>query len=67
MKNKKCPRCGSSKIKIIDYIGVKCIVCKNCGYDETSFYEVYPEQKKSKKEKAGYSTYKTGGPKRAGK
>lgn len=61
MKNKKCPKCGSDKIKIIDYMGAKCVVCSNCGYDESAIYEVYPEQKKSQKEKARYSPYKTGG------
>jgi len=64
---KTCPKCSSSKIKIVDYIGAKCIVCNKCGYDESSIYEVYPEQKKSKKEKMSYSPYKTGGPKRARK
>lgn len=67
MKKNKCPKCGSKDIKTIDYVGLKCVVCNKCGYDETSLYEVYPEQKKSKKEKASYSPYKTGGPRRARK
>jgi len=62
---KTCPKCSSKNIKTIDYMGAKCIVCNNCGYDESSIYEVYPEQKKSAKEKASYTPYKTGGPRRA--
>lgn len=63
----KCPKCGSSGIKIIDYMGVKCIICKDCGFDQTKDYEVYPEQKTSQKAKAGYTPYKTGGHKRTRK
>ena len=62
MKIKKsCPKCKSDKIKIISYIGVKCIICNNCGFDESSQYEVYPEEKKSQKAKEKYSVYKAGG------
>lgn len=68
MKNKKsCPKCSSNNVKIADYLGVKCLICKNCGFDQTSQYEVYPEQKTSQKAKAGYTPYKAGGHKRAGK
>jgi len=65
MKKNTCPKCNSENIRIIDYLGIKCIICKNCNYDETALYEVYPEQKKSAKEKASYTPYKTGGPRRA--
>jgi hypothetical protein len=57
----KCPECGSVKIKFIDYMGLKCIKCSNCGLDEAKKYEVYPEEKKSQKEKGNYSPYKKGG------
>ena len=60
MKN-KCPKCKSSNVKIVDYMDIKCIVCKNCGYDETKQYDVYPEEKTSQKEKGRYSPYKAGG------
>ena len=66
-KNKACPKCSSENIKIINYMGVKCIICDKCGYDETSLYEVYPGQKTSNTEKMSYSPYKAGGPKRARK
>lgn len=65
--NKACPKCNSKDVKSVDYIGMKCIVCNKCGYDETRLYDVYPEQKKGKKEKAGYSPYKAGGSGRARK
>ncbi|MBW2975932.1 hypothetical protein KY347_00640 [Candidatus Woesearchaeota archaeon] len=61
MENKKCPECGSGNIKIIGYAGIKCILCGNCGYDESRQYEVYPEEKKPQKEKSRYTPYKAGG------
>ena len=64
---KKCPKCSSSKIKLVDYIGVKCIICSKCGYDETKQYDVYPEDKTSQKEKGRYTPYKAGGSKRGKK
>lgn len=66
MRNKKsCPKCYSDNIKTVDYLGIKCIICENCGFDQTRQYEVYPEQKTSQKEKARHSPYKAGGPQRA--
>ena len=68
MKNKNnCPKCNSNNIKVTNYLGIKCIVCKNCGYDDTKQYEVYPEEKVSQKAKARYTPYKTGGHKRTKK
>lgn len=58
---KYCPKCNSDKIKIINYMGVKCIVCTNCGFDESKQYEVFPEEKKSQKAKGKYNIYKVGG------
>jgi len=66
-KSLSCPRCKSENIKLVDYQGVKCLICKNCGYDETQQYEIYPEQKTSQKAKSRYSPYKTGGSYRAKK
>lgn len=60
MKN-KCPKCKSSKIKTINYMGVKCVVCSNCGFDESKQYDVFPEEKKSQKAKGKYTPYKVGG------
>lgn len=62
-----CPKCKSDKIKIIDYLGVKCIVCSNCGYDETKIYGQTPEQRSSQKAKGTYSVYKAGGKSRTKK
>jgi len=62
MKNKKkCPRCNSNEVRIIDHMGIICIVCNNCEYDESKQYEVYPEDKKSQKVKNRYTPYKVGG------
>jgi len=57
----KCPKCGSLNIKFSKYFGIQTIKCGNCGFDESSVYDVYPEQKKSQKAKGAYAVYKTGG------
>ena len=61
----KCPKCGSKDIKVYQYLGIKTIKCKICGFDESAIYEVYPEQKTSQKAKGKYAVYKTGGSLRA--
>ena len=61
MISRNCPKCKSSNIKIVDYLSVKCIICKDCGFDESKQYDVFPENKVSQKEKGRYSPYKTGG------
>ena len=58
---KECPSCGSANIKYFGYLGLKTLKCSNCGFDEGSIYEVYPEQKTSQKAKGKFSPYKTGG------
>ncbi len=60
----KCPECGSKNIKHYNYLGIKAIKCNNCGFDESSAYEVYPEQKTSQKAKGKYTIYKKGGSQR---
>ncbi len=62
-----CKRCNSTSIKIVNYLGIKCQVCNDCGYDEREAYEVFPEERSSQKAKGSYSPYKTGGPKRTQK
>ena len=42
-------------------MGVECIICNNCGFDESSQYEVFPEEKKSQRAKGKYTVYKAGG------
>ena len=61
----KCPKCRSSNIKLISYMDIKCVVCKDCGFDESEKYDVYPEEKISQKAKGRYTPYKAGGFKRA--
>ena len=60
----KCPKCGSADIKFYNYLGASTIKCSKCDFDESSVYEVYPEQKTSQKAKGKYSVYKTGGSRR---
>ncbi len=61
---KKCPKCGSSDVKLVKYLGINIIKCNNCGFDESSQYDVYPEQKTSQEAKGKYNVYKTGGARR---
>lgn len=63
----KCPKCGSYNVKLLEYQGIKVKKCNNCGFDERSLYEVYPEEKKSQKEKGRYTKYKIGGSRRTKK
>lgn len=63
----KCPKCGSSKVKIYNYLSIKAIKCNSCGFDESSVYDVFPEQKTSQKAKGRYAPYKTGGKQRTRK
>ena len=61
MEIKKCPKCKSSKVKLVDYLGINCVVCSNCGYDESKQYNNYPGGKNSQKAKGSYTPYKSGG------
>ena len=56
-----CPQCHSDNIKRVDYMGISCAVCNDCGYDERNLYEVYPEEKVSQVQKGKFSPYKAGG------
>ena len=58
---KPCPRCFSDDAETVEYLGVQCVVCRNCGFDETALYEVYPEERGSQREKGKFSPYKAGG------
>ena len=58
---RKCPKCGSEDIKIIDYMGAKVIVCNKCKYDETDELAITPGQRETQREKRKYSHYRSGG------
>jgi hypothetical protein len=64
---RKCPRCGSEKVHLEEYMGAKCLVCDSCSFDERETYLVYPEEDKNQKEKGRYSPYKAGGKDRTSK
>ncbi len=59
-----CPRCFSENITEVEYMGVRCVVCHNCGYDERNYYEVYPEERTNQKQKGKFTPYKVGGSRR---
>ena len=60
----RCPRCKSPDVELIQYLNMKAIVCKHCGFDERQEYEYFDEGRSSQKEKGRFSPYKTGGSKR---
>jgi len=59
--SKKCPKCKSGDIKLVDYLGIKAVKCNKCGFDETEQLEVYPEQRETQREKTRFTPYKKGG------
>ena len=56
-----CPRCKSQNVELGDYLGVRCVKCRECGYDECQQYEIYPDQNVSQREKGRFTPYRTGG------
>ncbi len=62
---RRCPKCFSDDVEMVEYMGVFCLVCKSCGFDETALYEVYPGEKGGGKGKGRYTPYKAGGSLRA--
>jgi uncharacterized Zn finger protein (UPF0148 family) len=62
-----CPKCKSPNVRLEEYQGLDCIVCNDCGYDESQLYEVYPEHKSSQKAKGKFNVYKSGGKNRTKK
>ena len=63
----KCTKCGSGNVKFSKYMNIKIIKCSSCGFDESSVYDIVPEQKASQKAKGKYAIYKTGGSSRTRK
>ncbi|MFC1768868.1 hypothetical protein ACFLZX_03825 [Nanoarchaeota archaeon] len=61
---KCCPKCGSENVKFSVYDGAPIVTCSDCGYDESSDLEVYPEERSTQREKSKHSPYKKGGHKR---
>ena len=56
-----CPRCLSTEVKLISHLGIKCIFCKVCGFDEREMYDVHSEERTSQKGKRTFTPYKSGG------
>ncbi len=64
---KKCPRCGSTDIRLKGFMGIETIECSNCHFDESRIYDVFPGEKPNQKVKGRYSPYKAGGSQRTRK
>ncbi|PIN86470.1 hypothetical protein COV19_04670 [Candidatus Woesearchaeota archaeon CG10_big_fil_rev_8_21_14_0_10_44_13] len=56
-----CPKCGSEKVSLFRYMGVECIRCTDCGYDESVDIDTTPDSRSSQKAKGHFSPYKAGG------
>jgi len=65
--HRRCPRCGSFNVKIVNYQGLPMLICLNCGYDESISYDEFPVTRSSQKAKGQFSPYKAGGGRRASK
>lgn len=56
----ECPKCKSKHIDAVEIMGVKCLICLTCGYDESEeILDVYPESRGGKGGKG--NPYKRGG------
>ncbi|MBI2546477.1 hypothetical protein HYV81_04825 [Candidatus Woesearchaeota archaeon] len=64
---RRCPRCGSLNVKIVNYQGIPILVCQACGYDESATYDEFPVTRSSQKAKGSFSPYKAGGGRRTRK
>ncbi|MFW5746241.1 MAG: hypothetical protein ACOCWQ_01680 [Nanoarchaeota archaeon] len=40
----ECPHCGSEDVHQVRYMGLRCLVCRSCGYDEREAYDVMPDE-----------------------
>jgi len=60
----KCPKCRSEHVELESYNNIQCRVCLDCGFDERDELDSVGQQKASKKAKASYTPYKTGGSQR---
>ena len=63
----KCPKCGSENVQFTEFMGVECVVCNTCGYNEEEELNASPEGRTSQKAKGKYSPYKAGGSRRTQK
>jgi len=53
-----CPKCKSENIRVIDYQGIRCVVCRDCKFDERDVYDVPYTERTVPKVKA---VFKAGG------
>ena len=56
---KKCPKCGSKRVGLIPYRGIKAVVCGDCGFDETDELDMGATQRKTQREKRSYNPYRS--------
>ena len=60
MNTRKCPKCGSEDVEIIDE-EMGFIKCKKCGYNELEEDLGSSDTRNTQREKGSYNIYKTGG------
>jgi hypothetical protein len=56
----KCPKCDSDNVESIDYMGVECVICHDCGYDGREQYDIAPDEGQ-RPAKDRWTPYKIGG------
>tara|TARA_Y100000310_G_C20354436_1_gene655957 strand:+ start:369 stop:572 length:204 start_codon:yes stop_codon:yes gene_type:complete len=66
MVKQRCPKCGSDNIKLYEE-DLPFIKCNDCEYDELATEPLPSDPRKSQREKARYSPYKSGGSRRSQK
>ena len=64
---RRCSRCSSHNVRMVNYQGIRMLICQNCGYYETITYDEVPVMRSSQKAKGQFSPYKAGGSHRAKK
>ena len=63
---KKCPKCSSTDVEVID-AEMGFIKCKKCGFNELEEDLSSFEERRTQREKARYNPYKAGGRERGRK
>ena len=68
MKKRKCPKCSSQNVEMVEILGAEFLQCKACGFDESEeMLDVFPESRATQSGKSKFSPYKKGGSRRSQK
>lgn len=59
MATKKCPKCDSANVEVVEYAGGKFLFCKDCNYDASKEVDIVADGRTSQKAKGEYTVYKS--------